>query len=103
MFSEVQLQLGHLFFRQRLTILSLCPPVENVVHIPKKILKTKPILNSCENIRKSVSKNLQYEGFFLNSRKSEESVLIFLRIFLNLSIQQKIISDEAMNKYRENF
>ena len=53
------------FFRQKLTILSFCPSVENVVYIPKKILKTKPILNSCENLRKSISKNQQYEAFFL--------------------------------------
>ena len=31
----------------------------NVVHVPKKIL------NSSENLRKSVNKNLQYEAFFL--------------------------------------
>ena len=40
------------FFGQRLTILSLGPQVENVVHIPTEILKTKPILNSAKNLRK---------------------------------------------------
>ena len=64
-FTAIMIPVGFLFFCQRLTILPLCPPVENVAHIPRKILKTKPLLNSCENLRKSVSKNLQYEAFFL--------------------------------------
>ena len=52
--------------------LSLCPQVENVVHIPKNIFKTKPISNSCKTKKKKkkkkekkrVSKNLQYQAFF---------------------------------------
>ena len=43
----------------------------------KKISKTKPILNSYENVRKSVGKNQQYDGFSDNSRKSEECSNIF--------------------------
>ena len=40
------------FFGQRQTILSLGPQVKNVIHIPKEIFKTKPILNSCKNLKK---------------------------------------------------